>query len=100
MFSISHTSSGGAGTRLPAVFIFWLSSTGAPNAVVSFFMILLCFVAGCLLGRSLTSGRSGSPGNGCHRERICERRSLPFLRLLCAVAHRNNLSVSHQQAWR
>src|ERR1700743_600612 len=46
IFSINHTFSSKAGPRLPAVLIFWLSSTGAPNACVSFFIILLSFVLG------------------------------------------------------
>lgn len=43
-FSMNQMFSSKAGPRWPAVLIFWLSSTGAPNAVVSFFMILLCLV--------------------------------------------------------
>src|ERR1700692_3897030 len=37
-FSRNHTSSSNAGPRGPAVRMFWLSTTGAPKTVVSFFM--------------------------------------------------------------
>src|SRR3990172_5375903 len=50
-FSRNHTSCSSSGPRGPAVITFWLSGTGAPAAVVSFFFSLMWNPSLCLAGR-------------------------------------------------
>jgi hypothetical protein len=57
-------------------------------------MILLSFVVGYwLLERSITSGRSGSPRNGCERKRIRYASGVLCLSLPGDIAHNRTLKI-------
>ena len=62
-FSINQMFCNNAGPRLPAVAMFWLSSTGAPNDVVSFLSILSSI--GASVGELALNGASAIFGCGC-----------------------------------
>src|ERR1700712_2382577 len=69
-FSRNHTSSSSAGPRGPAVRMFWLSTTGAPKTVVSFFMRDPSIYAICNGSRSVGLSRRISAATAARIVRV------------------------------